>query len=454
MSSYRFSLRRKQTVCLSDPRPVTMARRLLLCFVLIFLWAASAVSMSVFYSSPKAHTLLRSRRANNFWLEELKPASLERECLEERCDFEEAREIYQNREATLQFWMVYTDGNQCVPNACKNGVCVDQYRSYICSCNPGFEGKHCLVITHTNCSVDNGGCDHDCHERNDKTGRYCSCINGYALHDDFKQCVPKNQRSCGQILIAKSFYRPKPMEGLQPWIAGGEVGKRGESPWQAVLLNAKGQFHCGGVLIDELWVLTAAHCLEGFRRFAVRLGDYKRFQFEGSEVTLPVVKIVPHPKYNSLTVNNDIALLRLESPVAFSTYIVPACLPSRDLAERVLHLNGTMTVVTGWGKDKEGTVPYSSDLKHISVPIVEHSECAHHMVNNLTQNVLCAGSIGSTVDACKGDSGGPMMTLYRNTWFLIGLISWGEGCGKTDKLGVYTKVSNYMEWIDSVKNQL
>ncbi|XP_017351041.1 vitamin K-dependent protein C isoform X1 [Ictalurus punctatus] len=430
------------------------------CLALIFLWAASAVCMSaadfqlVFYSSPKAHMLLRSRR-DNFWLEELKPASLERECLEEQCDFEEAREIYQTREATLEFWMVYTDGNQCIPNACKNGFCVDQYRSYICSCNPGFEGKYCdLLSTHANCSVENGGCDHNCHERPDKTGRYCSCINGYTLHDDSKQCVPKNQQSCGQILISRSFYSTKSFKGLQPWLYGGEVGKKGESPWQALILNSQGKFHCSGVLIDENWVLTAAHCLEKFSRFTVRLGDYKRLKFEESEVTLPVVKIVPHPKYNSLTVDNDIALLRLESPVTFSTYIVPACLPSRDLAERVLHLNGTMTVVTGWGKYKEGTMSYSSDLKHISLPLVEQSECAHHMVNNLTENMLCAGSIGSTKDACKGDSGGPMMTLYRNTWFLIGLVSWGEGCGNTDKLGVYTKVSNYMEWINSVKNQL
>ncbi|XP_026802088.3 vitamin K-dependent protein C [Pangasianodon hypophthalmus] len=431
-----------------------MATTLFRCLVLIFLWAASAVCMSVFYSSPKAHMLLRSRRANSF-LEEIKPASLERECIEEQCDFEEAREIHQTREATLQFWMVYTDGNQCIPNACENGVCVDQYQNYICSCNPGFEGKNChLVSTHTNCSVDNGGCDHNCHEMKDKTGRYCSCINGYKLHEDSKQCVPKNQQSCGQILITKSFYGTKPIEGLRPWLMGGEVGKRGESPWQALIFNPNGEFHCGGVLLDEVWVLTAAHCLEKYSRFSVRLGEYKRLKFEGSEVTLPVVKIVPHPKYNSLTVDNDIALLRLESPVTFSTYIVPACLPSQDLAERVLHLNGTTMVVTGWGMDKEGTASYSSDLKHISVPLVERSECARHMVTNLTENMLCAGIIGSIKDACHGDSGGPMMTLYRNTWFLIGLVSAGEGCGRTDKLGIYTKVSNYLEWIDSVKKQL
>ncbi|KAF5902906.1 vitamin K-dependent protein C-like [Clarias magur] len=398
--------------------------------------------------------LLRSRRANTF-LEELKLPSLERECMEERCDFEEAREIYQTREATLQFWTKYTDGDQCVSNACKNGICVDQFQNYICSCNPGFEGKYCdEVIAHTNCSVDNGGCDHDCHEREDGTRRYCSCIDGYTLHGDAKQCTPKNLESCGQILIAKSSYQPKPLKGPQPWVIGGEVGKRGESPWQALILNAVGHFHCGGVLLDELWVLTAAHCLEKYFRFGVRLGDYKRSQFEGSEVTLSVTKFVPHPKYSKETTDNDIALLRLESPVKFSTFIVPACLPSQDLAERVLHLNGTKTVVTGWGLNKEGTLSYSSDLKHISVPLVEHSECASYMVRNLTENMLCAGSIGIVKDACKGDSGGPMMTLYRNTWFLIGLVSWGEGCGRMDKLGIYTKVSNYLEWIDSVRKQL
>ncbi|GAA6091448.1 vitamin K-dependent protein C-like [Tachysurus ichikawai] len=429
-----------------------MARTLFLCIVLIVLWAIPAGCMSVFHSPPQAHMLLRSRRANSF-LEELKPASLERECIEELCDFEEAREIYQTREATLKFWMVYADGNQCIPNACENGVCVDQFQKYICICNPGYEGKRChLVSSHTNCSMDNGGCDHNCHEINDKLGRYCSCINGYVLQEDSKQCVPKSQQSCGQILIAKSIYRSKPIIGLQPWIMGGEVGKRGESPWQALILNSKGKFQCGGVLLDEVWVLTAAHCLEGFSLFAVRLGDYKRFEFEGSEVTVSVVKTFPHPKYSRATMDNDIALLRLKLPVTFNMYIVPACLPSQDLAERVLHLNGTMTVVTGWGKKNEGTQLYSTDLKHINVPLMDQSECAPHMVNNLT-NVLCASSIGSIENACQGDSGGPMMTLYRNTWFLIGLVSWGEGCGRTDKLGFYTKVSNYLEWIDSVRKQ-
>lgn len=183
------------------------------------------------------------------------------------------------------------------------------------------------------------------------------------------------------------------------------------------------------------------------------LGDYLRFTKEGTEVTIIASKAVPHPNYNPMTVDNDIALLRLSTPVKFTNYILPACLPSRSLAERVLHLNGTQTVVSGWGKPNETASHYSSALGYIHIPLVDRAECARHMVNNVTQNVLCAGIIGKVRDACEGDSGGPMMTLHHNTWFLIGLVSWGEGCGRTDKLGIYTKVSNYLEWIDGVRKE-
>ncbi|XP_029381576.1 vitamin K-dependent protein C [Echeneis naucrates] len=425
--------------------------RLVLCVsVVAALWSASVLSLSVFSDAPEAHMLLRSRRANSF-LEELKPASMERECVEERCDFEEAREIFETREATLEFWTVYTDGNQCNSNLCVNGTCVDLFQAYACRCNSGYEGKHCdYTQTATNCSEDNGGCDHDCTESRDRLSRSCSCVGGYKLHDDSRKCVPKGHSSCGQLLIGRSSYT-KPMDGLLPWMVGGEVGKKGESPWQVLLLNAKGEFHCGGVLIDENWVLTAAHCLDNSLRFRVRLGDYERHRLEGSEVTLKVIKYFKHPDYNSRTVDNDIALLRLETPAPFSEYIIPICLPSRELAERVLHLNGTTTVVSGWGKDNLDSTQFSSALNVIKIPLVSHSVCAQKMTNNISNNVLCAGILGQRMDACEGDSGGPMVTLYRDTWFLVGLVSWGEGCGLEDKLGIYTKVSNYNEWMDRVR---
>ncbi|XP_038125866.1 vitamin K-dependent protein C isoform X2 [Cyprinodon tularosa] len=381
-----------------------MFRPVFYLLVCIALWSASVISLSVFSDAPKAHMLLRSRRANSF-LEEIKPPSMERECVEEKCDFEEAREIFQTREATLEFWTVYTDGNQCQSHKCDHGACMDLYQTYKCICYPGYEGKYCEYST----------------------------------------------SSCGQILIHRSEYS-EPVEGLLPWTLGGEVGKKGESPWQVLLLNEKGIFHCGGVLIDENWVLTAAHCLQNTFKFSVRLGDYERFRNEGTEVLLRVTKTFKHPKYNSMTEDNDIALLRLQSPAPLSKYIVPICLPGRSLAEKVLHLNGTTTVVTGWGKDDTGKL--SSALNFIKVPLVNHSFCRQQMFpHDLTNNVLCAGILGERIDACEGDSGGPMVTLYRDTWFLIGLVSWGEGCGMVDKLGIYTKVSNYNEWISQVQEE-
>lgn len=170
-------------------------------------------------------------------------------------------------------------------------------------------------------------------------------------------------------------------------------------------------------------------------------------------MTLPVAMAFKHPNYNSRTVDNDIALLRLASPATLSDYILPVCLPGREMAERVLHLNGTPTVVTGWGMDDLNSSHYSSALNVIKVPLVNHTVCAHQMTNDITDNVLCAGVLGKRMDACKGDSGGPMVTLYRDTWFLVGLVSWGEGCGQEDKLGIYTKVSNYNDWIDRVREE-
>lgn len=117
----------------------------------------------------------------------------------------------------------------------------------------------------------------------------------------------------------------------------------------------------------------------------------------------------------------------------------------------MLHRNGTLTIVTGWGKKNETARRYSQFLNFIKIPLVDVKECSKHMMNNLTQNMLCAGELGKVKDACGGDSGGPMMTLFHDTWFLLGLVSWGEGCGRRDKLGIYTKVSSYLDWIDSVR---
>ncbi|TNM97665.1 hypothetical protein fugu_013911, partial [Takifugu bimaculatus] len=305
-------------------------------------------------------------------------------------------------------------------------------------------------LTATNCSLDNGNCDHECTDGADGLTRSCSCVNGYNLQDDSRTCRPKEvlmvvltglylpqvPSSCGQLLIGRSSYT-KSIDG--------------PAALDGARADAVGKFHCGGALIDESWVLTAAHCLENSLTFRVRLGDYERLRAEGTEVTLKVTKTFKHPKYNRRSADNDISLLRLETPAPLSDYIVPVCLPGRHLAQRVLNKNGTMTVVSGWGKEDLESSRYSSALNVIKVPLVDTDTCRGQMYYNITSNMLCAGIVGQKMDACEGDSGGPMVTLYRDTWFLVGLVSWGEGCGNVEKLGVYTKVSNYIDWINKVR---
>ncbi|KPP58399.1 hypothetical protein Z043_123773 [Scleropages formosus] len=265
----------------------------------------------VFQSKSKAHMVLRAKRANSF-LEEIKPPSKERECVEEVCNFEEAREIFQTQEATvrqqpasmslisLEFWIVYTgrwthdprsalhshyfspalthirsasDGNQCEPDRCVNGTCVDQFQSFVCKCRPGFDGKFCdQRSTARNCSKDNGDCDHVCMDSVDELSRTCACLPGYSLQDNSRTCSPSATYACGQLPVTKSSDN-KAFKTLQPWLVGGEVGKKGESPWQVLILNERGNLHCGGALIAESWVLTAAHCLERSTKVSVRLGE-------------------------------------------------------------------------------------------------------------------------------------------------------------------------------------
>uniref|UniRef100_A0A673BFE5 Vitamin K-dependent protein C n=1 Tax=Sphaeramia orbicularis TaxID=375764 RepID=A0A673BFE5_9TELE len=397
----------------------------------------------VFSDPPKAHMLLRSRRANSIF-EELKPGNLERECVEEMCDFEE------------NFVAMCIVGNgsscSCLPcrsNMCVHGTCVDLYQDYACRCRPGYEGRYCnqrechsvfrtsvkgndglvqmvnqtspiseclcqhSAQTATDCLEENGDCDHICEESEDGLSRRCSCLSGYKLHDDHRTCKPTGERGRGLVHLTHG-------PGADP-----------------------------GPKVD--WCRTSG--VDGSELCPCPSGDYERIRYEGSEVTMRVVKAFKHPDYNSRTVDNDIAMLRLESPAPFSTYIIPVCLPGRDLAEGVLHRNGTVTVVTGWGKDDIDSTRFSSALNVIKIPLVDHSVCAQQMTNNVSHNVLCAGILGKSFDACEGDSGGPMVTLYRNTWFLVGLVSWGEGCGHVDKLGIYTKVSNYNEWIHRVRDE-
>uniref|UniRef100_A0ABK0L809 Vitamin K-dependent protein C n=1 Tax=Rattus norvegicus TaxID=10116 RepID=A0ABK0L809_RAT len=434
-------------------------------------WGISGVSAHpdpVFSSSEGAHQVLRVRRANSF-LEEVRAGSLERECMEEICDFEEAQEIFQNVEDTLAFWIKYFDGDQCSTPpldhqcdspCCGHGTCIDGLGGFSCSCDKGWEGRFCQQeMGFQDCRVKNGGCYHYCLE--ETRGRRCACAPGYELADDHMHCRPTVNFPCGKLWKRtdkkrKNFKRDIDPEDeeleLGPRIVNGTLTKQGDSPWQAILLDSKKKLACGGVLIHTSWVLTAAHCLESSKKLTVRLGEYDLRRRDPWELDLDIKEVLVHPNYTRSNSDNDIALLRLSQPATLSKTIVPICLPNSGLAQE-LSQAGQETVVTGWGyqsdKVKDGRRNRTFILTFIRIPLAARNDCMQVMNNVVSENMLCAGIIGDTRDACDGDSGGPMVVFFRGTWFLVGLVSWGEGCGHLNNYGVYTKVGSYLKWIHS-----
>ncbi|KAG8452120.1 hypothetical protein GDO86_004060 [Hymenochirus boettgeri] len=395
-------------------------------------------SIDFFLQHREAHAMLRSRikRANSF-LEEFSAGSLERECIEEICSYEEAREIFWDDRRT-----VYED--QCLSNPCVNGgTCFDHYQSYVCNCPLGFEGRYCETDLKDllKCIYDNGGCEHFCHD-NSSTGRQCSCAEGYQLGANNVSCEPSVDYPCGKIAVLKgSIQRGR--------IVGGSVCPKGECPWQALLMQGD-TFICGGTLIAPNWVVTAAHCIKPLleNKLTVVLGEHRIGTPEGTEQQSKVSEIIVHKEYFGAKTNNDndIALLKLSKPVNYTDYVIPLCLPEKKFAVREL-LSVRFSTVSGWGRLLEsGATP--EVLQRVQLPRVKTQDCIQQTKMNISQNMFCAGFIDGSKDSCKGDSGSPHATQYKDTYFLTGIVSWGLGCAKKEKYGVYTRVSRYIDWID------
>ncbi|XP_045422639.1 coagulation factor X-like isoform X1 [Lemur catta] len=441
---------------------------------------------SVFIDRERANNVLvRVRRANSF-LEEMKKGNLERECMEETCSYEEAREVFEDNEKTNEFWNKYKDGDQCERSPCQNqGLCTDGLGEYTCTCLEGFEGKNCELFTRKLCSLDNGDCDQFCREEQNSV--VCSCAGGYTLGDDGKSCISTEPFPCGKLTLGRrkrSAPQDTPETTVTEWsvlddlyptenpldlldlnktyseedgsdlvrIVGGRDCKEGECPWQALLVNEENEGFCGGTILSEFYVLTAAHCLHQAKRFTVRVGDRNTEKEEGGETAHEVEVVVKHNKFVRETYDYDIAVLRLKTPIVFRVNVAPACLPEKDWAESTLMTQKT-GIVSGFGRTHEKGRP-SSTLKMLEVPYVDRNSCKLSSSFTITQNMFCAGYDAQPEDACQGDSGGPHVTRFKDTYFVTGIVSWGEGCARKGKYGVYTKVATFLKWISkSMKTQ-
>ncbi|KAL2078805.1 hypothetical protein ACEWY4_026490 [Coilia grayii] len=236
---------------------------------------------------------------------------------------------------------------------------------------------------------------------------------------------------------------------LNTRIVGGQDAPVGAWPWQASLHRSR--HFCGGSLINNQWVLTAAHCFPSSSTSGLRvyLGRQSQEGSNPNEVSRTVSEIIRHEDYDSNTSDNDIALLRLSSSVTFTNFIRPVCLAAAGSTYNA----GTNTWVTGWGTIRTGVpLPSPQTLQEVEVPVVSNSVCNSNYNTediSISSNMLCAGLEEGGKDSCQGDSGGPQVSQQGSVWVQGGVVSFGVGCAQAEFPGVYTRVSRYQSWISA-----
>lgn len=317
---------------------------------------------------------------------------------------------------------------------CGNGKCIPEVQKCdrVQQCGDGTDESDCGAVVPVSCLTYTYKCSNNqcINKKNPECDGEKDCTDG----SDEASC------SCG----TRPFSR-------KTRIVGGANADVGEWPWQ-ISLHAVGEGHtCGASLISEQWLVSAAHCFQdngGQRysdpaRWTAYLGLHEQAQRDTS-VMRKIKRIIAHRQFNDYTYDRDIAVLELESPVTYNNVIQPICLPdaTHDFAV------GKTLWVTGWGALKEGGTG-AVILQKAEIRLINQSECNRVMNNELTANMICAGFLSGGIDACQGDSGGPLSSVEVNgsRVYLAGIVSWGDGCARRDKPGVYTRVTMLRDWI-------
>ncbi|XP_033647785.1 transmembrane protease serine 7-like [Asterias rubens] len=264
---------------------------------------------------------------------------------------------------------------------------------------------------------------------------------------------------CPQISLCYGGCGTRQPEGTSQRIVGGEDAARGAWPWYAQLYLL-GSFGCGGTLVENRYIVTAAHCVDVLitqganvaANWRVILGKNRENDSEGNnEHVSDVTQIIIHECYNPNNFDNDIAVMVLASPLPEEgQFINSVCW---DAGGSKGFDSTAVCYLAGFGTVKEdGNAAHV--LQEAIIPLVEPRDCVDAYPGIISNNMICAGSVHQ--DACQGDSGGPLVCSRRDEsgnverWYLAGITSWGRGCTKQNSPSVYTDVTRYGFWFEDV----
>lgn len=249
-------------------------------------------------------------------------------------------------------------------------------------------------------------------------------------------------------------------QGLSYKITGGKPVLPNSHPWQVSLgvswVPDQQEAHfCGGSIVNEKWIVTAAHCVRGLltEDYLIVVGTTV---LNNTSARHAGTRIIVHPQYDQGNNDNDIALVELKTPLKLGGIVKSIAVVGTEAEESTL-VQGKTLRVTGWGSNGEGQSKMSV-LNYIDVPYVSRDSCNEFSAYNkaVTERMLCAGSPPKIkngklwLDACQGDSGGPLTASINSAKpVLVGVVSWGKGCGLPNKFGVYSRVSSFSPWLDA-----
>jgi len=330
--------------------------------------------------------------------------------------------------------------DSCLVSPCgENARCTNiKGGTFLCTCDP--EGEFFRGNPYSKCvkCANNGHCE----EGERCVGDVCE-----------EESIERVEGKCGRQVVRKAR------------VVGGVEADFGEWPWQVSLRKYKeGEFRnwgsfehkCGGALLSDSWVVTAAHCVLGVDvdDLEVRLGEHQmKHKTEPIQhVDKKIETVVIHKRFDNITKEFDIALLKMmDVPIQFQANILPICLPTSSSS-----LSGSTAWVTGWGKVAKWRRFMSDELREVKVPILSNKQCEKLFRKSghpqtIPYIFLCAGFNKGGKDTCEGDSGGPLSVKGPDgSWQLAGITSWGIGCGDGYSPGVYTRISEFRFWIRNV----